>query len=99
MIIARSIWRKAIVTLVAAVAFGSLYETTMLDSRYAARLAIAQDPTAIPAPGTRLPFAATAYCKGITTTAGVPVQAGIAAADPELLPVGSIVELDGVPPR
>ena len=47
-----------------------------------------------PEPGTRLSFTATAYCKGLTTAAGVAVQAGIAAADPALLPVGSIVELD-----
>jgi 3D (Asp-Asp-Asp) domain-containing protein len=99
MIIARSIWRKALVTIVAAVAFVSLYETTMLDSRYAARFAVVQDPSAAPVPGARLPFAVTAYCKGMTTTAGVPVQSGVAAADPELLPVGSVLQIDGVPPR
>jgi 3D (Asp-Asp-Asp) domain-containing protein len=37
---------------------------------------------------------ATAYCKGLVTKSGVPVQAGIAAADPALLPVGSVVEMD-----
>src|SRR5690242_9566276 len=99
MIIARSLWRKALVTIVAAVAFVSLYETTMLDSRYVARFALSRDPSAVPVPGARLPFAATAYCKGMTTTAGVPAQSGVAAADPELLPVGSIVQIDGVPPR
>ena len=40
MIIARSLWRKAIVTAVAAGGFVSLYETTILDSKYAARLAL-----------------------------------------------------------
>ena len=99
MIIARSIWRKAIVTVVTAVVFVSLYETRMLDSRYVARFAIAQDPTAAPWPGAHVRFLVTAYCKGITTTAGVPVQSGVAAADPELLPVGSVVEVEGVPPR
>ena len=32
--------------------------------------------------------------KGIVTASGVPVQSGIAAADPQLLPVGSVVEID-----
>jgi 3D (Asp-Asp-Asp) domain-containing protein len=79
---------------VAAGGFVSLYETTILDSKYAARLAIPHDASALPSPGARLAFTATAYCKGITTTAGVPVQSGIAASDPELLPVGSVIELE-----
>src|ERR1700722_12450790 len=91
MIIARSLWRKAIVTVVAAAAFVSLYEVTILDSKYAAVL---REATGLPAPGAREPFSATAYCKGITTTSGVPAQAGIAASDPQLLPVGSVIEID-----
>ena len=94
MIIAGSLWRKAIVTAVAAGGFVSLYQTTILDSKYAARLALPHDTGAVPTPGARLTFTATAYCKGITTTAGVPVQSGIAASDPALLPVGSVIELD-----
>ncbi len=47
--------------------------------------------------GARLPFVATAYCKGTTTASGVAVRSGIAAADPRLLPVGSVVRLDGTP--
>jgi 3D (Asp-Asp-Asp) domain-containing protein len=46
-----------------------------------------------PAPGARLRFDATAYCKGTTTASGVEVQTGIAAADPTLLPVGSVVNV------
>ena len=95
MLLAGSFWRKVVVTAIAAVGFVSLYEATMLDSRDTAR------PTASsgtfmppPEPGARLSFAATAYCKGLTTHAGVAVQAGIAAADPALLPLGSIVEVD-----
>jgi len=99
MIISGSFWRKSAVTAVAAVAFVSLYETTTLDSKYAARLATLRESTALPAPGSRLAFAATAYCKGITTTSGVAVQTGVAAADPELLPVGSVVDLDGLPQK
>jgi len=98
-IISKSFWRKAIVTAVAAFGFASLYEVTILDSKYAARQANLREAVALPIPGARLAFSATAYCKGITTAAGVPVQAGILAADPELLPVGSIVDLDGLPPK
>ena len=84
---------------VAAFAFASLYETTILDSKYAARQANLRETVAPAIPGARLAFSATAYCKGITTASGVPVQTGIMAADPELLPVGSIVEADGLPAK
>jgi 3D (Asp-Asp-Asp) domain-containing protein len=46
-----------------------------------------------PEPGVKLAFSATAYCKGTTTASGVAVRRGIAAADPRLLPVGSVVSL------
>jgi 3D (Asp-Asp-Asp) domain-containing protein len=52
------------------------------------------DPAPPPAPGARLLFSATAYCKGTTTASGVNVRSGIAAADPDLLPVGSVVQVD-----
>ena len=38
-------------------------------------------------------FSATAYCKGTTTASGVGVTTGIAAADPGLLPVGSVLSM------
>jgi 3D (Asp-Asp-Asp) domain-containing protein len=96
MMLARSFWRKAVVTAIAAVGFVSLYEATMLDSRTSVE-PVASAATQFmppPEPGARLSFAATAYCKGLITNAGVAVQAGIAAADPSLLPLGSIVEMD-----
>jgi 3D (Asp-Asp-Asp) domain-containing protein len=99
MIIAKSVWRKALVTMVAACSFASLYEVTALDSKYAARQATMHETMGVPIPGARLAFSATAYCKGIVTTAGVAVQTGIAAADPELLPVGSVIEVDSLPSR
>jgi 3D (Asp-Asp-Asp) domain-containing protein len=99
MIIARSVWRKAFATAVAAIGFVSLYEVTMLDSQYAARLSALRETTALPFPGARLVFSATAYCRGITTTSGVAVRTGIAAADAALLPVGSIVEVDSLDSR
>ena len=99
MIIARSLWRKATVTAVAAGAFVSLYEVTMLDSEHAARQALLRETTALPSPGARLTFSASAYCRGLTTTSGVAAQAGVAAADPRLLPVGSVIELDSTETR
>ena len=44
--------------------------------------------------GAQLGFAATAYCKGETTASGAVARTGIAAADPGLLPVGSVVRVD-----
>ena len=97
MIISGSLWRKAVVTTVAVGAIVSTYEATILDSKYAARQAVLRETTALPTPGARLAFSATAYCKGETTASGSGVHAGIAAADPELLPVGSVVDIDSLP--
>lgn len=99
MIIAKSLTRKVFATAVAAAGFVSLYEVTMLDSQHTPwgpdRVADARPPE----PGTRLPFAVTAYCKGLVTAAGVAAQSGVAASDPTLLPLGSVVEVDFDDPR
>ena len=97
--ISRSFWRKCLVTAVAATGFVMLYEVTTLDSKYAARQAVLREATALPMPGARLAFSATAYCKGLQTKSGVAAQTGVAAADPELLPVGSVVEIDSLPSK
>ena len=99
MIISGRFWRRAIVTAVAAVGFASYYDVTALDSKYVARLATLHETFAPALPGSRLAFSATAYCKGIVTASGVPVQSGVAAADPELLPVGSVIEIDSAAPE
>ena len=91
-IISRSNWRQAVVLIVAITAFVWLYETRMLDSGYAAWQVMTR-ASGPPAPGERLPFSATAYCKGTTTASGVGVRTGIAAADPQLLPVGSVLNI------
>jgi 3D (Asp-Asp-Asp) domain-containing protein len=93
-IITGSWWRKGVVTVIAVGGFVSLYEVTTLDSRYAARQATLRETLSLPMPGSRLLFSATAYCKGSTTASGVEVRSGIAAADPDLLPVGSVVQVD-----
>jgi 3D (Asp-Asp-Asp) domain-containing protein len=99
MIISNRFWRRSIVTAIAAFGFVSYYEVTALDSKYAARLATLHESVALPQPGSRLAFSATAYCKGIVTTSGVAVQSGVAAADPELLPVGSVIDVDSLPTK
>lgn len=99
MFLTHSLRRKLIATALGAVGFVFLYEATTLDSRYAARQAEVREPTASPAPGARLRFTATAYCKGQTTASGVQVRSGIAAADPDLLPVGSVVQIDSLGAR
>ena len=96
--ISRSIWRKVIATLAAVTGFVLLYQATIHDSR-SAREAALHDPTLSPMAGSRLQFSATAYCKGTTTASGVNVRTGIAAADPALLPVGSVVTVSTRDPK
>jgi 3D (Asp-Asp-Asp) domain-containing protein len=99
MLLSRSFRRKVVVTCGAALGFSLLYEATMFDSRSAARQAEERELTTRPAPGLRLRFNATAYCKGGTTAAGTSVRRGIAAADPSLLPVGSVIYIDSLGPN
>jgi 3D (Asp-Asp-Asp) domain-containing protein len=95
MLLAKSLGLKILATAGASASIVLLYQVTVLDSRYAARQALAREASAAPAPGARLRFAATAYCKGTTTATGVGVRTGIAAADPKVLPPGSVVEVGG----
>jgi 3D (Asp-Asp-Asp) domain-containing protein len=95
--LARSLRWKAFITLLAIGGFVWLYEETIPDSKYS-MLPLAlerfQDPSAPPVPGARVTFSATAYCKGLVTSSGVAVQKGVMAADPALLPVGSVIDFD-----
>lgn len=97
MLISRSIGRKIIATSAAAVAFVMMYEVTAHDARFVPR-AEGQEAAA-PAPGVKLRVLATAYCKGTTTASGVNVRTGIAAADPDLLPVGSVLRVENAGDR
>lgn len=98
MLLARSFWWKALVGAGAAAVFVWLLSATMRDSSYVTLpLTLIEpnfDPTAQPVVGSRLAFAATAYCKGLGTSSGVAAQVGVTAADPALLPIGSVVQLD-----
>jgi 3D (Asp-Asp-Asp) domain-containing protein len=96
MFLSHSIGRKVLVTAIAILCFAALFEVTFLDSRFAAR---ADQEAASPVLGARLRFTATGYCRGTTTASGVNPRSGIAAADPDLLPVGSVVQIDKLPDR
>jgi 3D (Asp-Asp-Asp) domain-containing protein len=96
-IISGSLARKLAATCIAVIGFVLLYEVSMFDLRHSNAVrqpnsAKVVDPTA-PAAGARLEFTATAYCKGKTTASGVGVRTGIAASDPSILPVGSVVNI------
>jgi len=100
MLLTRSLKQKIAATCGAMFGFVLLYEVTMLDSKTTeARTIEIRETTAKPAPGLRLRFTSTAYCKGTTTASGAAVRSGIAAADPDLLPVGSVIQIDSLGPR
>jgi 3D (Asp-Asp-Asp) domain-containing protein len=100
MFLTRSLKQKIAATCGAVFGFVLFYEVTMLDSKTTVEQEEeVQQTTAKPAPGLRLRFAATAYCKGATTASGTAVRTGIAAADPDLLPVGSVIQIESLSPR
>src|SRR4029450_1952934 len=91
--ISQSMRRKVGGLVIAVVGFLFMYEAEMFDSRSAFWQSLAQ--SAPPDPGSQVPFAATAYCKGSTTASGVVARTGVAAADPPLLPAGRGINLGG----
>ena len=88
-VISGSLGRKLVALVIAVTGFVFLYETRIIDSTTLQSLLGDDRPSA----GSKLPFNATAYCKGQTTASGVKVRSGIAAADPVLLPVGSVLNI------
>lgn len=99
MLLSRSFQRKVVATCGAALGFALLHEARVFDSREALQDAEQREAVAPPVPGSHVRFSATAYCKGEVTAAGTAARTGIAAADPELLPVGSVVQVDSLGPR
>src|SRR5687768_8903859 len=88
-VISGSLRRKVLALVIAMMGFVFLYETRIIDSTALQSLMGDRTPDA----GSRLPFSATAYCKGHTTAAGTAPRTGIAAADAQLLPVGSVLNV------
>lgn len=97
--IADAYWKKAIATLFVATVFVLLYEIQTRDSKSEASATAVTETTVLPQAGSRMQFQATAYCKGETTASGVGVRTGIAAADPAILPVGSVVRVETPNPK
>jgi len=91
-ILSRSNWRKSFALVIAILGLLLLFEIEMFDSQYAAFQQMVREDGP-PPPGSRLKFSATAYCKGQTTASGVGVRTGIAAADPQILPVGTVLNI------
>jgi len=97
LLLSRSIRRKILATVLAGMVFTLVYQATVHDSRLAVEDAL-KDPTP-PETGAHTTFEATAYCRGEITAAGIPVRAGMAASDPKVLPLGSIIQIDRIAPR
>jgi 3D (Asp-Asp-Asp) domain-containing protein len=94
--ISRSLGRKLTATTAVAIAFVAMYEARVIDFHDLSVPGLSQEAiaeAALTARATHLRFTATAYCKGTTTASGVNVRTGIAAADPDLLPVGSVIQV------
>lgn len=92
MLISRSATRQVLLSVLGALVFVFLYEATTLDSRNVSP--VTPDGADVRAArASQLRFTATAYCKGTTTASGVNVRTGVAAADPQVLPVGSVVQV------
>jgi 3D (Asp-Asp-Asp) domain-containing protein len=89
----RFFWRRAFPSLLLVALFVLFYEATVSDSRYGSQAEFVKG-TLRPIPGTRMRVRATAYCKGQTTASGVAARNGVAAADPGILPVGSVIQAD-----
>jgi 3D (Asp-Asp-Asp) domain-containing protein len=99
--ISRSAGRKVAATAIAALVFAFLFDVTVFDSRHVRLAELRQGVSGKPAlaaqrteAGVQLGFTATFYCKGTTTASGVNVRNGIAAADPDLLPIGSVIRIE-----
>ncbi|MGE0445298.1 MAG: 3D domain-containing protein [Vicinamibacterales bacterium] len=92
-ILVTSFRRKILVTLGAVAAFVVLYQASIHDSHNARETPVHDPTTSGPMAGSKLQFVATGYCVGTKTASGVNVRTGIAAADPALLPVGSVVSV------
>jgi 3D (Asp-Asp-Asp) domain-containing protein len=52
-------------------------------------------PPQAPPAAARLPFVATAYCTKGLTASGAPVARGVVAADPDVLPLGTVIRITG----
>ena len=82
--------RRAVAVAAAALLVVFVFVSTSRDSAHEDIV----DAQGRPRLGTAFRFEATAYCKGETTAAGTAVRTGMAAADPALLPLGSVIRVE-----
>jgi 3D (Asp-Asp-Asp) domain-containing protein len=82
--------RRAVAVAAAALLVVFVFVSTSRDSAHEDIV----DAQGRPRLGTAFRFGATAYCKGETTAAGTGVRTGMAAADPALLPLGSVIRVE-----
>jgi 3D (Asp-Asp-Asp) domain-containing protein len=85
-----SITRRTVAVAAAALLVVFVFASTTRDSTQEELV----DSEGRPRLGTAFRFDATAYCKGTTTAAGTAVRTGMAAADPAVLPLGSVIRID-----
>ena len=91
-VLSRSNTRKLVVMLIAIGGLMLVYEATTFDLLPWGGQSGAVDPGA-PALGAAPRLQRIAYCKGTTTASGTEVRTGIAAADDDILPVGSVINV------
>jgi 3D (Asp-Asp-Asp) domain-containing protein len=78
--------------------------TIVLSALMLAACATRKPATVTPPPGAPrtsaepLTFTATAYCTGHVTATGRSVSAGVVAADPAVLPMGTVIRITGAAP-
>lgn len=77
-----------------AAAAAGLVAVATLAGACAGRLRPSGGPSATP-----VAFIATAYCSGTTTAAGTRVRRGVVAADPAVLPLGTVIRVAGLERR
>ena len=82
--------RRAVAVAAAALLVVFVFVSTSRDSAHEDIV----DAQGRPRLGTAFRFGATVYCKGETTAAGTGVRTGMAAADPALLPLGSVIRVE-----
>ena len=90
-----SLWRRLTLAGIAIAGLMLLFDANVFDPL---EVAPPVDPV-VPVASTPLLFTATAYCKGTTTASGIRVRSGIAAADPAILPLGSIINITTPDPK
>jgi len=99
MYLSRSSGRKALVTIVCVTALVPLYESRSPEPWHLSGSTESAETAGEALPAPPLNFSVTGYCKGTTTASGANVKTGMAASDPKVLPVGSIVQVDRLDDR